>query len=383
MGVLVLLPIIMIGLAAYTQRGLTEMRESQLVNERAQAHYLAFAALQKAGRAVLDNPTYRGVNTYVQAQGGHYSYTVEGSEIHAELGSSLRITATGTFTESVRGQTRKELSVIVRRRLGRSVLDYAMAAGARVTLNGGAQVGDPSNTDNVVYAHTTDPLLEDQAIYGQGSTWIYGRGEVATTVPQISLPNMDPGPVDYGVKPLDFPTYDIDAFRTKAQNNTKNPQYPGGAYFSGNTVFENETIKGVVFVEGGTVDIKGTVDIQGAIIHIGPETFTVNADVTMRSDMDPVTGAPYVGIVKLGGGLLKFSAAKTADIEGFVLSDGQIIFDSDGVVRGGLISPENVELGGNCTVYFHHVDAAQLAGEITVPGEWYAEVVAWAEPSSR
>ena len=165
-----------------------------------------------------------------------------------------------------------------------------------------------------------------------------------------------------------YPTYNLNSLRTKAQNNTSNPQYPTGAYFVGNTTFKDETLRGVVFVEGGSLLLTGAVIVDGGcIVHLASENFEVKAELTLTPDMNPVTGARNVAMIKAGGGLLKFWADRTSTIEGFIFATGDLEFNANGEVRGGLVSHGNIQMGGNCTVYFTPINSAEIADEVRIP----------------
>lgn len=426
-AVVILLPAILLGLAAFSQRALTEMRGARQGNRSARALCIAHAGLQLAGRRVMDNPDYRGEVGPAPFGGGDYSCRVEGDEAYPELGRRVRITATGAYRDPAHGEARRHLKVIANP-VRRSVLDFAVSAGSRIAMESGAQVGNPWNRENVVYAGNTDPTTEHESIRAVPVASLYGSGEVATSVNQTSPPRMDPGPIEYEVRPLEFPTYDLGALREKARRNTRNRQYPAGAFFRGDKVFRNETLRGIIFVEGA-VSLEGLVFVDGGcIVQSGPEDFTVGGDamggpvpgplagplpgplagrmpgriagrlpgppagplagplpgptpgnLIVIPDMDPVAGAPHVAIVKLGGGAVRFLAGSFALIDGFVFSDGRIDFDAAGVVMGGLVTPGDVELGGSCTVYSRTIGRGELAEEVSVPTRWSLDVVSWVE----
>ncbi|MCZ6688422.1 MAG: hypothetical protein O7H41_02345 [Planctomycetota bacterium] len=175
-----------------------------------------------------------------------------------------------------------------------------------------------------------------------------------------------------------YPTYDLASLRTKAQNNTSNPQYPTGAYFTGNTTFQDETLRGVVFVEGGSLLLTGDVIVDGGcIVHVASESCEVKANLTLTPDMDPVTGARNVAMIKAGGGLLKFWADRISNITGFIFSTSNLEFNANGEVRGGLVSHGNIQMGGSCTVYFTHISGSDIADEVRIPAG--LEVISWRE----
>ena len=383
-GVVILLPIILLGLAAYSQRGITEMDNARREHLRVQALYIAHAGLQKAAQLALDDPMYRGSKSNIAFGDGSYSYVVEGDETHLELGDRLRIVASGTILGGGKvdkfGTTVREIRAVVRRGLGRSVLDFAISSGGQVILAGGSDVGDPFNKNNKVYSGNTDGATLDESIKGTGGTWLYGWGEVITNVPQSSLPNMDPGPVEYEAEPLNFPVVDFPALRVKAENNFSNPQYPGGTYFVGDTTFENETIKGVIYVDG-ELDIVGNVDIEGVIVHTGPNDMDVEGNLTIDPDNNPMTGAPYMAIINQEARLV-FKGTSKVDIEGYVITDEEIDFRADGIVKGALISEKNVELSGNCQVYFGNLDPTFIAEEVVVDAPWVFKFISWKESAS-
>ncbi|MCZ6688421.1 MAG: hypothetical protein O7H41_02340 [Planctomycetota bacterium] len=368
MGVLMLLPVFMVGLAAYSERGMTQMQAAILLNKQVRATYIAEGAIQKAALQLINDPTFRGVRTNTTLGKGDYTYKITGSETYDELGAGYRVVAVGTINDPVRGDVRKRIVAILETG-GQSVLDFPAGAKGSVSIVGGAVIGSVTDNDNVVYCGNRDPSTAAYALYGTGSATIHGSARLATAQSQVSLPIVTPGTVEYGVDPVAYPTYDINSLRTKAQNNTSNPQYPTGAYFVGDTTFSDETLRGVVFVEGGDLLLNGTVIVDaGCIIHLGSGSFEVKADVTLTPDMNPVTGARNVAIIKAGGGLLKFWANRIADIEGFIFATGNLVFNANGEVRGGLISHGDIALGGTCTIYFHQLNSSEIADEVRIPG---------------
>ncbi len=380
-GVVILLPMVLLALAAFSQRGITELDNTRRESLRIQAMYIAHAGLQKAAYLALDDPTYRGSKTDIPFSNGVYSYTVEGKETHLELGERLLVRCSGTVVDRGKvqkdGDTVRNVEVVLRRGLGRSVLDFAIASGGQVILAGGSDVGDIFDKNNAVYSGNTDPGTVDESIKGTGGTWLYGWGEVVTNVPQTNLPNLDPGPIEYEVEPLLFPTYDLPALRTKAENNVLNPQYPGGTYFTGDTTFENETIKGVIYVDG-ELDINGVVNIEGLIVHTGPEDLDIEGNLTIVPDNNPLTGAPNIAIIGIQGEI-NFKSSANVNIEGYVLSDNDIVFRADGTVKGGLIAEDLVTLSGNCQVYFGDLDLTEIAREVTIDADRVFKYVTWKE----
>jgi hypothetical protein len=376
-GVVVLLPLILIGLAAYSQRGLTEMDAARAESYRYKAHYIAHAALQKAVRAYLDDPDYREAGSNIPFGAGYYSFEVRGSESLPELGDRVRIAVTGFYKDRSDGDTVRTLTVIGKRGLGPSPLDYAASTRGRIVLGGGAQIGDKDNKYNVVYSGNGDPATEDISVTGGGGATIFGKAEVVTEVAQKSPPLLDPGPIEYGVKPIDFPTYDLNTLRWKAQTNLANPQYPGGTYFSGDKTFDGEELKGIIFVEG-RLDFRNDVDVVGTIVHSGPDQVRVSGLFDIAPEEDPSIGAPGVAMICVGGPVL-FSTGAIVRIEGFVFSDDEITFRSDGRVKGGLVAEKEVNLSGKCQVDFELLDPVQFAEEVTIYADWIFQPDSWVE----
>ncbi|MCZ6688423.1 MAG: hypothetical protein O7H41_02350 [Planctomycetota bacterium] len=167
MGVLVLLPFSMVGVAAYTQRGMTQMQAAVLLNNQVRATYLAEGAIQKAIQQLAIDPSIRGVRTNTTLGKGDYTYKVTGDGTYAALGASLRVVAVGTFNDPVRGDVRKRIIAILRPVSG-SVLDFPAGAQGTVKLQGGSVIGDSIDNDNVVYCGNTDPSTAAYTLSGGG-----------------------------------------------------------------------------------------------------------------------------------------------------------------------------------------------------------------------
>ncbi|MCZ6688420.1 MAG: hypothetical protein O7H41_02335 [Planctomycetota bacterium] len=378
---MVTVPLILLGVAAYGDRALIEMENAQRVNRRIKARYVARAGLQKAARVFLDDSTFRGTVTDVDFADGTYSYTVAGDEVYDELGARVRISAQGTHADPIVGEMEAEVTAILQL-MGNFVIDYAVASWGRISMNGGARIGDSFNPDNKLYAGNMDPATAASSLYGQGSTFIYGAVELVTSTPQTALPNIIPGPVEYGVHPMTFPSFSVTPLKTKAIDNLLNPQYPGGAYFAGDVIFEEETLRGVIYVEG-SVRLKGGVTIdQGCIVQVGNHNISVEGTLTHTPAQDPVTGAPNLAFLKTGGGTLSFSPSSIVNIEGYIFSTDPISFDADGVIRGGLICEQDVNLGGNGQIYFERIEVTDLAQEVRITQDGYLEVISWVESSN-
>lgn len=377
-AIVITLPLIMLALAAYSSRALTEMEMTIQGSHRARTLYIAHAGLQKAGRAFLDDNAYRGSATDVPYGGGTYSYTVVGDEVISELENRVRVVVSATYPDASLGDTEMELTVIISL-MGRFVIDHAVAAWGRIIMNGGAEIGDAANKDNSVYSGNLDPATEHESIYGGGSTQIYGTAELATSVTQTSINPLDPGPIEYGVDAMTFPTYSLLPLKTKAQNNLSNPQYPTGAHFTMDKVFDGETLTGVIFCEGSVV-VKGNTTIdQGCIIQNANAGFTISGTLTHTSYDDPMLGAPNLAFLKTGGNVLSFSPAAIVSVQGYIFSTDRVIFDADGFIRGGIICENDVELGGNGTVYFERIEATDLAQEVNLTQDGWLEIVSWVE----
>lgn len=384
LGVLAFLPIILLGLALYTQRILTEQDQVRRTGDDIRALYLANAALAKATYEVVKDRDYRGSASAVDlttADGkDRWDYLVEGSEVHPELDFRVKISARGAFLDpSDRADVTRALEVIAKPALGRSVLDYAVAAGNMLKLNAGSQIGDPGDKDNHVYLGA-NLITPSETLYGPGATFLYGKAELLTSVPQADPPTMDPGPIEYGVEELFFPSYDLAALKAKAQANTSNPAYPGGMYFVGETTLKDETVNGVVYVENGTLYLKGNVTINGTLVCDGPFGIRSTANVTIdSSSVDFTNEAPNVAIVQVGAPKMVFSPSTDVDITGFIFCDTVVQIDADGTITGSIIAEQHCEIGGQATVYFKKIDAIEMAREILVPGRWELDVEAWVE----
>ncbi len=383
-GVMMVMPVLLLLLAVYTDRAMRELESVRRYTERTRALYLANAALAKATFEIVKDRDYRGSNVAYNLSATDYSekweYLVEGREVYPELEYKLKITMKGAYLNPSRGDTESGLIVIATPALGRSVLDYAISAGNSLKLNAGAMIGDPTDTDNDVYVGA-NMITPDETLYGPGTTYLYGKAELLTDVVQTQPPPMDPGPIEYGVEELFFPTFDLASLKAKAQANTSNPAYPGGMYFTVDTIFKDETIEGVVYVENAQMRLQGDLTVNGTLVCVGIDGIQCNANLVLHAPttQDSTTQAPNVAVVQIGAPKLRFAPNKTIDVEGFIFCDATVQVDSDGTITGSIISEGEVEIGAKAQVYFRKIDAIELAREILVPGRWGLRIDAWVE----
>ncbi len=360
------------------------MRGVRYESHRARALYIAHAGVQKAARALLDDPEYRGVVNEVPVAGGAFSYVVQGSETFPELDDRYRIVSTGTDWESAPEPVSVRLTVIVVPSRGRSVLDYPLAAGDTIRSRDSAVVGSPIDNDYVIYAGRDDGYQPKTAWFEGVSNTLYGTVDLASTESQSYPPNGDDSLINYGVDPVDFPTFDIDALRDKAIAN--------GTYYTGLTVFEDVTLDGVIFVEDGSLLIEGTVIVNGCLVHKPlPDTYSNlevqdNANLTIRPDNDPDTGVPNVAIIKLGDASnsnIAFEDGSTSDIEGYVFSEGNVEFEygstGDLTLRGAIIAEGDLLLRSDSQIHVTMLDDTLLAEEVFLMAEPILVTVAWIE----
>ena len=386
-GVMMFLPMVLFMLAVYTQRALQEQEHVRRINEETRALYLANAALAKAAYQIVLDRQFRGTASAFDVastdQSEKWQYSVVGQEVHPELGRMVEITTKGTFRGDQGGLVDRNLVVLATPALGRSVLDYAVSAGSHLKMNPGARIGEPTDTDNHVYlgGNLSSP---DRTIEGASNTYVYGHVELMTSAIQTSPPVVDPGPIEYGVDELFFPTYDLASLRTKAQNNTQNVSYPGGTHFVGNTVLADETVRGVIYVENGLLTLQGNVQIDGTIVCAGPYGIISLGNLTIdASSTDMVNDAPNVAIVQVGAPKLVLSPGTNVDITGFVFCDGRVQFDADGLITGSIISDGTVEIGTKSVVHFKKISVLDLSPEIQISGRWVLEVEAWVEEPGK
>ena len=114
LGVVVLLPFLLLGVAASSRRALTELDAARGENRRAKALYIAHAGLQEAVSRLIANTSYRGEEKVVPFGGGMYSSRVEGSEVYPELEDRVLVSVDGIFPDPVMGNIERRLEVIVR-----------------------------------------------------------------------------------------------------------------------------------------------------------------------------------------------------------------------------------------------------------------------------
>ena len=276
------------------------------------------------------------------------------------------------------------LTVIVVPARGRSVLDYPLAAGDTIRSRESAVVGSPIDNDYVIYAGRDEGFQSKTAWFeGVGNT-LYGTVDLASTESQWFAPNGDDSLINYGVDPLDFPTFDVDALRDKAIAN--------GTYYTGLTVFEDITLDGVIFVEDGSLLIEGNVTINGCLVHKPlPDTYSNLevqdfANLTIRPDNDPDTGVPNVAIIKPGdtsNSNIAFEEGSTSDIEGYVFSEGNVEFEYGSAggltLRGAIVAEGDLLVRSDSQISVTMLDDSQLAEEVLLLAEPILVTVAWLE----
>ena len=79
MGVMLFIPILLVGLAAYTDRAMSEMQSARRLTEDVRARYLAHSALNRAFLEIVRDRNYRGsgYSTAANYEQGHWDYQIE------------------------------------------------------------------------------------------------------------------------------------------------------------------------------------------------------------------------------------------------------------------------------------------------------------------
>ena len=191
----------------------------------------------------------------------------------------------------------------------------------------------------------------------------------------------------------------------KARNNTLNPQYPGGTYFTGFKEFRDETLKGVIFVEGGALEVEGVVDLEGCLVHkddaytnleiVGDPIDPSNAARLTARPLNTADGVTNTILIKLGGPRAYGGGSDTSKItvgpstfcnlQGYVFSENEIEFrhGSDGqfTIKGGLICGYRIDLDDDSQISVTWPDSKTVGAEVQIPptGEPGSTLVSWEE----
>lgn len=225
-------------------------------------------------------------------------------------------------------------------------LDYAVASGNDLQLNGVDKIIDDNNSQWNANVHTNGSFTMDGNATIKGFLTYYGStlAHPSSRLNNNIVPNQNPDNLPNYSKMdtmVNIPIFDPDKYKNEAT-----VVYNSNAILSGDQTFGTKENPAIVYI-GGDLTLRGGTNITGYGALIVKGNINISGNVTINSgseDEDVSNLALYTkGNLNMNG---------SAKVHAQILTGGNADISGGSKIYGNVISHGSVQFNGNATIYY-------------------------------
>ncbi len=325
---------------------------SRLVNttiekfEKIQANNIAAGGIEKAISELNIDTTWSGVSN-LQIAHGTLTVSVSNTTSSYPGGPDMHLTGMRLITSTgvINNQTVTIQSVL---QLASSptvppFLEYAIASGTELELEGNINVRDDYNSNWNANVHTNGELETSGNAYS-----VRGFGTYSNQLESHSnnfVPNVNPNsdPVTARVPPIDLPIFNPNDYLEIATNITN-----GDLTINGSTTLGTKSHPAIYYVNGN-INFRGSTNGYGIFIATGNINFNGNVTVNTQDPDGSNLGFYAGGNIQSSGNI---------SLAGQMYASGNIQASGNFTLIGSMTARRNIELSGNPTIRYRPANAA-------------------------
>ncbi|MCL5027775.1 MAG: FapA family protein [Bacteroidetes bacterium] len=306
-----------------------------------EAKDFAKSGVEFASRYLSDDSTWTG--TTKQLNGGTVAITAQTTQSqyyngpNAGLTNARLVTSIGTYgsqTDTIRAVIQLPTSSPNNGTPG--FMNYALASGKDVELEGNVKITDDNNSQWNANVHTNGEFeMEGNPSINGFVTYV---SEIDGKLSAIR-PNQNPSnlPTYSKVSPITIPSFNPDDYKSKAT-----VTYAGDKSFSGNIYLGTKANPQIIYV-GGDLTLKGNVSGYGIFIVKGNIKINGNVNITGQDPSGSNLGLYTAGNLETSGNVT---------IKAQIFSNGNTELGGNSEVYGSITSKGEVEMEGNVNIYY-------------------------------
>ncbi len=315
-----------------------------------QAKNYAESGVEFALRQLSDDTAWTGGNTISFGQG---SVTISAQTTYSQYANGPNINLVGarlvTSIGNAGGMKDTVLAVLqfpVSQDTSGNVppfLDYAVATGNNLTMNGNVNIVDDNNPQWNANIHTNAEFQMNGNNMIKGFLTYYSEAHAnpAKRLKTNIVPNQNPNNLPgYSQGPVvDIPTFNPDAYRNLATT-----VYPSNVTFNGNQTLGTKEKPQIIYV-GGDLQING--NFNGYAVFIVRGNILVSGNVTVNSGSN-------LGLYTAGD----LNANGNVTLDAQILTGGNANLNGNCKVYGSVTSKGTVNFNGNVNIYYKPATSA-------------------------
>ena len=326
----------------------------------AQAKNLASSAVEIAMKNLQSDAAYTGSNNIVM-NGGTSKIMVQNTTSQFYKGTDMHLTdaklviaigSAGDVSDTIYAvvqipvvstSTDPQASVP-------AFLDYAVATGNNLTMNGNVNIVDDNNSQWNANAHTNGDFWMNGNNTIKGFLTYHGdaHSNPSQRLDQNIIPNINPNHLANRSKMGDLVT--IPSFNPDAYKSIATTVYNNNAILNGNNTLGTKDKPAIVYV-GGDLILNGNISGYGAIIVKGNIIMNGNIKINPGSE-DP--NVSNLALYTRGD----FNANGNVEVHAQILTGGNANLNGNSKVYGNVVTRGTINFNGNVTVYYKPANAA-------------------------